>query len=666
MANTSLYQPLDPTREEFRLLRIHPTNIPQSIISCQLFTVSLVEEPSYKALSYEWGQRDITKPIIVNGIRVQVTHNLEAALQRIRQSESEVILWVDAVCINQQDLDERSTQVAMMSRLYSKTTLTYAWLGEDDDGSAERTFSLIRGFVGDFTERVEDIDQFTIKFGKGQCDQMFFCLQDYVAQNLRDGKSALVMSDILDMNLVFSRSYWYRTWVHQELVLPPKVSMLSGSVSISFNMMMVFGDIISGIRCQSIRWKDITNETLTALWELTLPPALELRLANLGNILDVVSTLMLCDATDPRDKIYGILGFCEGPIPVTVDYTKPAAQVFVELVKNVAEQSGRLVLRQDPDSNIDPYVPNLPSWTPNFRTDYIEFTNLDWIGVHAHGGWKARIFPTTSPQLLRTSGCVVDTVQSVVQFSTPQQTTDALLDFIVSNITMSHPTGTTFLQALCCSILGYCSVDGFQYQISMYDIRTFLHWILDCRKEKPLLHGRFQAFVEQNNLMALFESVPDEISMSLRFAAVTGAIDHLLEPYKDAKDHSAFLAMTPQQRMAPFWGSESYPDTFQADIEWKIPSKCVNLEPMRRRIRGWAYSKSLIVTEKGYIGFATRGVLVADDICIVAGCPYPTIVRPSGGRHQVVGGGFIFGLMDGELFRDGYLTDDSQQTFEFV
>ncbi|EMD85373.1 hypothetical protein COCC4DRAFT_75979 [Bipolaris maydis ATCC 48331] len=534
MANTSLYQPLDPTREEFRLLRIHPTNIPQSIISCQLFTVSLVEEPSYKALSYEWGQRDITKPIIVNGIRVQVTHNLEAALQRIRQSESEVILWVDAVCINQQDLDERSTQVAMMSRLYSKTTLTYAWLGEDDDGSAERTFSLIRGFVGDFTERVEDIDQFTIKFGKGQCDQMFFCLQDYVAQNLRDGKSALVMSDILDMNLVFSRSYWYRTWVHQELVLPPKVSMLSGSVSISFNMMMVFGDIIN------------------------------------------------------------------------------------------------------------------------------------WIGVHAHGGWKARIFPTTSPQLLRTSGCVVDTVQSVVQFSTPQQTTDALLDFIVSNITMSHPTGTTFLQALCCSILGYCSVDGFQYQISMYDIRTFLHWILDCRKEKPLLHGRFQAFVEQNNLMALFESVPDEISMSLRFAAVTGAIDHLLEPYKDAKDHSAFLAMTPQQRMAPFWGSESYPDTFQADIEWKIPSKCVNLEPMRRRIRGWAYSKSLIVTEKGYIGFATRGVLVADDICIVAGCPYPTIVRPSGGRHQVVGGGFIFGLMDGELFRDGYLTDDSQQTFEFV
>ncbi|EMD64615.1 hypothetical protein COCSADRAFT_198873 [Bipolaris sorokiniana ND90Pr] len=111
---------------QFRLLRIHPTNISESIISCQLFTTSLAEEPSYNALSYEWGQRDITKPIVVNGTRVQVTPDLEAALRRIRQSDSEFILWVDAVCINQQDFDERNTQVAMMSRLYSKTTLAYA------------------------------------------------------------------------------------------------------------------------------------------------------------------------------------------------------------------------------------------------------------------------------------------------------------------------------------------------------------------------------------------------------------------------------------------------------------------------------------------------------------------------------------------------------------
>lgn len=83
-----------------------------------------------------------------------------------------------------------------------------------------------------------------------------------------------------------------------------------------------------------------------------------------------------------------------------------------------------------------------------------------------------------------------------------------------------------------------------------------------------MLHWRFHTFVEQNNLMAVFESVPGEIFMSLRFATVTGAIDHLVEPYKDAKDYSAFLAMSPQQRMSPFWGSESYPDAFQADIEW--------------------------------------------------------------------------------------------------
>lgn len=75
-----------------------------------------------------------------------------------------------------------------------------------------------------------------------------------------------------------------------------------------------------------------------------------------------------------------------------------------------------------------------------------------------------------------------------------------------------------------------------------------------------------------------------------------------------------------------------------------------------------ANRKSLIVIEKGYIGLGTCDVLVGDDVCIVAGCPYPTIIWPSGSRHQVVGGGFIFGLRDCELFRDGYLTDDSQET----
>lgn len=272
MANISLYQPLNPTREKFRFLRIHPTNIPESIISCQLFTASLAEQPSYKALSYEWGRKDITKYIIVNGIRVQVTHNLEAALRRIRKSDSEVILWVDAVCINQQDLDERNSQVAMMSKLYSKTTLTYAWLGEDDDGSAQRVFSLICSFVGDFTKRVEDIDHFTIEFAKVQCNQMYFGLQDYIAQNLRDGKSTLGMSDVQDIGLVFSRSYWYRTWIQQELVLPPKVTMISGSMSVSFNMIMVFRDIIDCIRCKSIRWKDSADEIITASWELASPP----------------------------------------------------------------------------------------------------------------------------------------------------------------------------------------------------------------------------------------------------------------------------------------------------------------------------------------------------------------------------------------------------------
>jgi len=86
------YEPLDATRDQFRLHSLAPDADPDSDITCRLFKVSLVDEPSYTALSYVWGDPTITKPVLVNGIEVQVTLNLERALRHIRQVQAEVII----------------------------------------------------------------------------------------------------------------------------------------------------------------------------------------------------------------------------------------------------------------------------------------------------------------------------------------------------------------------------------------------------------------------------------------------------------------------------------------------------------------------------------------------------------------------------------------------
>ncbi|KAM5385153.1 hypothetical protein ACJZ2D_001114 [Fusarium nematophilum] len=86
-----------------------------------------------KALSYVWGGRDDMQYLYIGPQQVSITKNLHAALQRLRYRDRRRTLWVDAICINQDDLSEKSTQVAMMSEVYGLTSNCLIWLGEEPE-----------------------------------------------------------------------------------------------------------------------------------------------------------------------------------------------------------------------------------------------------------------------------------------------------------------------------------------------------------------------------------------------------------------------------------------------------------------------------------------------------------------------------------------------------
>jgi hypothetical protein len=103
-------------------------------IECRLETVELDEAPPYIALSYVWGDPSETSTIFVNGRSVQVTTNLAAALGRIRRRYWEPeTLWIDAVCINQKDDIEKSSQFNLMREIYTNANGIYILLGNDED-----------------------------------------------------------------------------------------------------------------------------------------------------------------------------------------------------------------------------------------------------------------------------------------------------------------------------------------------------------------------------------------------------------------------------------------------------------------------------------------------------------------------------------------------------
>lgn len=93
--------------------------------------MSLDDNPVYETISYVWGDGKVRKPIVVNGSRIEVTVNLFSALRRFRRPDTPRVLWADAVCIDQGDKNERSSQVRLMGRVYEECWQVLIWLGEE-------------------------------------------------------------------------------------------------------------------------------------------------------------------------------------------------------------------------------------------------------------------------------------------------------------------------------------------------------------------------------------------------------------------------------------------------------------------------------------------------------------------------------------------------------
>ncbi len=195
-----LWHSLDASRGHTRLVTLSRGRFEEPIV-CHLQTIDLDTNPEYEALSYEWGNPLSKTSIWLDGCAMGVTRNLGSALRYLRSTSADRVLWIDAVCINQSDPEERATQVRMMSRIYSNATRVVAWLGEGAARhmrNAEATLAAMQGhegIPGDFT----DFD-----FQVGIWESLPECLGNVVPE--RYSSRELVTT------------YWGRVWIIQEVI----------------------------------------------------------------------------------------------------------------------------------------------------------------------------------------------------------------------------------------------------------------------------------------------------------------------------------------------------------------------------------------------------------------------------------------------------------------
>ena len=131
------YRPLVSSGQEIRLLKLLPgCNDSPVNAELQTFDLSSRDVPMYDALSYTWGDRIADRSINIAGRSLQVHDSLSKILRTIRSTNNPCYLWIDAVCINQEDMVERASQVAAMQQIYTAADRVLVWLGTSkDDGT---------------------------------------------------------------------------------------------------------------------------------------------------------------------------------------------------------------------------------------------------------------------------------------------------------------------------------------------------------------------------------------------------------------------------------------------------------------------------------------------------------------------------------------------------
>lgn len=414
-----------PYDNSIRLLRIYK-GAPSAAVEVSLDFAHLTDtSPPYEALSYVWGSGGVSHIVHQpTQMAIPVTRNLYDALKGVRQVEKDRVIWVDALCINQTDGKEKGIQVRKMNSIYARASRVVVWLGTDEAGDANGAFRALcalansKGASAQYSTKSQTCTPPACEVFYPKKDNFDLCSQ--------------VMR-------FFCQTWYTRLWVLQEIVLAQDAIFVWGDCSISWAHVGLAIEVIEKDRVMSRLFGTRNLQNAYIMWRLSvvnnsMERAIDKSKSNLPEEEDInYSFLHLLDmarsfeVTDPRDKIYGILGFpttgqglnADSIIP---DYTLSASEVYIQVTRSLLDEEQNLdILALVLNTPLSPheapvYIDGLPSWVPNFFSGEtaFPFSNSN-IGHQYTAGFSRpiEISQCAAPRVLGLRGAVLDTIQTV-------------------------------------------------------------------------------------------------------------------------------------------------------------------------------------------------------------------------------------------------------------
>ncbi|KAF5638028.1 heterokaryon incompatibility 6 OR allele [Fusarium sp. NRRL 52700] len=353
----TIYKPLDNSRQEIRLLTLLPPRDGDADIHCTLSHAVLNSSsgnPKYEALSYVWGEPEFSEPIILNNHTFFITPSLKYILLCLRQKDDlPRVLWVDAICINQSDVEERGHQVALMREIYSNCQRDIAWLDPmigSKDVKARELYSLPNL---DREEKRVELGMALMREISEKNPQTLKELQDQA----REGGHRLLLNSQYMLRAVFKQpTLWTRLWVMQELSLAPQLTLMSRDADLNWDVLKnlfkdepYFDSFHMGSESSHMPsyYKDFS--------EVFVPIKLiedQRRLMSQGKgsrLMDVLVRFREMESTNPRDKIFGLLGLVTEDHGINVDYTMSVPELYRQATASLINLAGNLdILCQNP------------------------------------------------------------------------------------------------------------------------------------------------------------------------------------------------------------------------------------------------------------------------------------------------------------------------------
>lgn len=588
------YQEL-PSRTAFRILELLPGNEDDQI-SFQLQNVDWNISTPYEAVSYAWGDAKSKAMSTCDGQDFMITNNLHDGLHAMRHGSQSRFLWADAICIDQSNSEERGRQVKHMGNIYRGAAKVLVWLGGDEDGQGRRAIMAMKEIAAKCLGRtVEDLSDHEPNLRAEH--ELWDLLPEHILQGLDcDNEDSWKA-----MSWFFSRPWFSRLWVIQEVVSNRNVEVLCGDSCVSWDVVALTASYIRRHADTNSHWGMGTSFVENAYY---MRRRFWLERVSLPSLLNWGRSF---NATDSLDRVYGFMAmpsFTNSGLGWEAGYSRSKVELYKDVAYHcISKTHSFRVLCYCQHSDEDN---TFPSWVPQwdrkecYKAIDDSLTKVQW---NSSADTKISSQVDLEAGVLGLSGVMVDIITSSRPLAYNMESHKG-------QVSRNHPC-LDFLESQRHNLSAYCTGET--------QLEAFSHVIavgLNVNRRKA-------------------SETPGEV-----YAHFNSYINHLLEATGQVPPRVESLS--------------NADENINKIVDWRQYEALI-----QRQCR----NRSLFFTRKGYIGLGPN-VQPGDLVCIFFGGEVPFILRPRQSYYELIGDAYVHGIMEGEIIKEYYDGAHAKTDFE--